>query len=110
MRKTNHLMAGAALLALAATIPTTAMAGQSGKVFCVGCYTGSKGLGVDFNPVTLKTVYVFGGTQIDADPVTNTKTVTQQNGTVVIKQFPVGSHRGGPTMGLARVFLLIRSR
>lgn len=101
MRKTNHLMAGAALLALAATIPSTAMAAP----LEVGS-TGTQGWGIDFNPATGKTVYVFPGSkQIIADPVANTKTVTRRDGSVVTKQYPAGSRRGGPSMGLARYFL-----
>lgn len=102
MRKTNHfLMAGAALLVLAATIPTTAMAAP----LEVGS-TGTQGWGIDFNPSTGKTVYVFPGSkQIIADAANNTKTVTRRNGTVVTKQYPAGSRRGGPSMGLARFFL-----
>jgi|GEM_PF-2203915 len=101
MRRTNHLMAGAALLVLAATIPTMAMAAP----LEVGS-TGTRGWGVDFNPATGKTVYVFPGKkQIIADAANNTKTVTRRNGTVVTKQYPAGSRRGGPSMGLARFFL-----
>ena len=101
MRRTNHSMAGAALLILAATVPATAMAAP----FEVGS-TGTRGWGIDFNPATGKTVYVFPGKkQIIADPVTNTKTVTRRTGTVVTKQYPEGSRRGGPSMGLARFFL-----
>ncbi|MGB7289412.1 MAG: hypothetical protein WBC62_04845 [Candidatus Macondimonas sp.] len=101
MRKTNHLMTvGAALLALA-VVPSTAMAAP----FEVGS-TGTQGWGIDFNPATGKTVYVFPGKkQIIADPVANTKAVTRRNGTVVTKQYPEGSRRGGPSMGLARFFL-----
>lgn len=101
MRRTNRLMAGAALLVLAATMPTMAMAAP----LEVGS-TGTRGWGVDFNPATGKTVYVFPGSkQIIADAANNTKTVTQRNGTVVTKQYPAGSRRGGPSMGLARFFL-----
>lgn len=100
MRKTNRLMTGAAFLALAATIPATAMAAP----FEVGS-TGTRGWGVDFNPATGKTVYVFPGQkQIIADPVNNAKTVTRRGGTVVTKDYPAGSRRGGPSMGLARFF------
>lgn len=101
MRKTNHLMTvGAALLALA-VVPSTAMAAP----FEVGS-TGTQGWGIDFNPGTGKTVYVFPGKkQIIADAATNTKTLTRRNGTVVTKEYPEGSHRGGPSMGLARFFL-----
>ena len=106
MRKTNHLMAGAALLALAATVPTTVMAAP----LEVGS-TGTRGWGIDFNTSTHKTVYVFPGRkQIIADPVTNTKTVTRRTGTVVTKDYPDWRKgAGGPSMGLAR-FFLIRSR
>ncbi|MGB2943440.1 MAG: hypothetical protein WA914_03985 [Candidatus Macondimonas sp.] len=101
MRKTNHLMmVGAALLALA-VMPSTALAAP----FEVGS-TGTRGWGIDFNPATGKTVYVFPGRkQIIADPVTNTKTVTRRNGTVVTKDYP-GWRKGagGPSMGLARFF------
>jgi hypothetical protein len=105
MRKTNHLMAGTALLALAAIIPATAMAAP----FEVGS-TGTRGWGVDFNPATGKTIYVFPGKkQIIADPVANTKTVTRRNGRVVTKEYPAGSQRGGPSMGLARFFFAIKT-
>ncbi|MGB3133344.1 MAG: hypothetical protein WBB04_02060 [Candidatus Macondimonas sp.] len=101
MRKTNHLMTvGAALLALA-VVPSTALAAP----FEVGS-TGTRGWGIDFNTSTGKTVYVFPGKkQIIADPSSNTKTVTRRTGTVVTKQYPEGSRRGGPSMGLARFFL-----
>ena len=101
MRKTNYVMPVAALLALTATIPATAMAAP----FEIGS-TGTRGWGIDFNPSTGKTVYVFPGKkQIIADPVDSTKTVTRRTGTVVTKEYPEGSRRGGPTMGLARFFL-----
>jgi hypothetical protein len=101
MRKTNRLMVGTALLALAATIPATAMAAP----LEIGS-TGTRGWGVDFNPATGKTVYVFPGKkQIIADPVNNTKTTTRRDGTVVIEQYPEGSKLGGPTMGLSRFFV-----
>lgn len=100
MRKTNHLLAGAAFFALTGTIPTTALAAP----LCVGC-TGTQGWGVDFNPATGKTVFVFPGKkQIIADPVGNTETITRRDGTVVTKTFPAGSRRGGPAMALARFF------
>jgi len=101
MRKTNHLMTvGAALLAFA-VVPSTALAAP----FEVGS-TGTRGWGIDFNTSTGKTVYVFPGKkQIIADPSSNTKTVTRRTGTVVTKQYPEGSRRGGPSMGLARFFL-----
>jgi hypothetical protein len=95
-------MAGAGLLVLVATIPTMAMAAP----LEVGS-TGTQGWGVDFNPATGKTVYVFPGRkQIIADPTTNTKTVTRRNGVVVAKQYPPDSRRGGPSMGLARFFYI----
>ena len=98
MRKMNHLMAGAALLALA-VMPSTALA-----TFKVGS-TGTRGWGIDFNPATGQTVYVFPGRkQIIADPVANTKTVTQPDGTVVTRQYPAKSKRGGPSMALAKFF------
>ena len=101
MRKMNQLMTGAALLVLAATMPSTAMAAP----LEVGS-TGTQGWGIDFNTSTGKTVYVFPGKkQIIADPSSNTKTVTRRTGTVVTKQYPEGSRRGGPSMGLARFFL-----
>lgn len=101
MRKTNRLMVGTALLALA-VMPSTAMA-----TFKVGS-TGTRGWGIDFNPATGKTVYVFPGKkQIIADPVTNTKTVTRRDGTVVTKDYPDWRKgAGGPSMGLARYFLI----
>lgn len=100
MRKTNRMMMGTALLALTATIPATAMAAP----LEVGS-TGTRGWGIDFNPSTGKTVYVFPGKkQIIADPGNNTKTVTRRTGTVVTKDYPDGSRRGGPSMGLARFF------
>ncbi len=100
MRKGNQLLTGVAFLALTGTVPATALAAP----LCVGC-TGTQGWGVDFNPATGKTVFVFPGKrQIIADPVGNTETITRRNGTVVVKQFPAGSRRGGPAMALARFF------
>lgn len=100
MRKFKSVISGVVLLGAAAMFASPAMAG-----FKVGS-TGTKGWGIDFNPATGKTVYVFPGKkQIIADPVANTKTVTRRvTGRVVERQYPEGSHRGGPSMGLARFF------
>ncbi len=100
MSRTSSLVGALALAGVAAFA-----APASAAPFEVGS-TGTQGWGIDFNPATGKTVYVFPGRkQIVADPVTNTKTVTRRNGTVVAKQYPEGSRRGGPSMGLARFFL-----
>lgn len=102
MKKSNKLVGGMVVLGLVAMFSSPAMAGCG--CFQVGS-TGTKGWGIDFNPSTGKTTYVFPGPkEIIADPVTNTKTVTRPGGTVVSKDYPDWSHRGGPTMGLARFF------
>ena len=100
MGKVSKMMGAAVLVCAAAVFSGAAWAAP----FEVGG-TGTRGWGIDFNPSTGKTVYVFPGKkQIIADPVTNTKTVTRRTGTVVSKDYPDGSRRGGPSMGLARFF------
>jgi len=98
MIRTHSLFGVLALVGAAFAVPASAAPFEVGS-------TGTRGWGIDFNPSTGKTAYVFPGRkQIIADPVTNTKTVTRRTGAVVTKQYPEGSRRGGPAMGVARFF------
>ena len=99
MSKMKRIFGAFALIGVAASAaPASAAPVEFGG-------TGTRGYGIDFNPATGKTVFVFPGRkQIVADPVTNTKTVTRRDGVVVTKQYPEGSRRGGPAMGVARFF------
>lgn len=100
MGKVGKMMGVATLVGAAVVFSGAAWAAP----FEIGS-TGTRGWGIDFNPSTGKTVYVFPGKkQIIADPVTNTKTVTRRTGTEIVTEYPEGSRLGGPSMGLARFF------